>query len=115
MKTENIAILLVSPENPDNIGAVARAVKNMGFSDLRLVRPPRQWRTKAKKMAMSADDILNRDLFVIHQFQQRRIPFVMLLSGGYSQPSYRLVANTVARLLQKEEFSGSDNLESNNV
>jgi TrmH family RNA methyltransferase len=58
MKTENIVILLVSPENPDNIGAAARAVKNMGFSELRLVRPPRQWRTKAKKMAMSADDIL---------------------------------------------------------
>ena len=62
MKTEHIAIILVSPENPDNIGAAARAVKNMGFSDLRLVEPPRQWRTKAKKMAMSAGDILKKTL-----------------------------------------------------
>ncbi|MFA5159680.1 MAG: RNA methyltransferase [Candidatus Omnitrophota bacterium] len=60
MKKEKIAIILVSPENPDNIGAVARAVKNMGFVDLRLVKPPGSWRAKAKKMAMSAADILKK-------------------------------------------------------
>jgi len=60
MKKEKIAIILVSPENPDNIGAVARAVKNMGFSDLRLVAPPPKWRSKAKKMAVSADDVLEK-------------------------------------------------------
>jgi TrmH family RNA methyltransferase len=60
MKKEKIAIILVSPENPDNIGAVARAVKNMGFGDLRLVKPPKTWRTKAKKMAVSAEDILKK-------------------------------------------------------
>ncbi len=60
MKKEKIAIILVSPENPDNIGAVARAVKNMGFVDLRLVEPPRNWRAKAKKMAMAAGDILKK-------------------------------------------------------
>ncbi|MFA5167127.1 MAG: RNA methyltransferase [Candidatus Omnitrophota bacterium] len=60
MKKEKVAIILVSPENPDNIGAVARAVKNMGFMDLRLVKPPRTWQTKAKKMAMSAGDILKK-------------------------------------------------------
>lgn len=60
MKKEQIAIILVSPENPDNIGAAARAVKNMGFSDLRLVTPPPKWRGKAKKMAMSAGDILEK-------------------------------------------------------
>jgi len=60
MKKEKIAIILVSPENPDNIGAAARAIKNMGFADLRLVNPPRNWRTKAKKMAVSAEDILKK-------------------------------------------------------
>ena len=58
MKKEKIAIILSYPENSDNIGAVARAVKNMGFSDLRLVCPPKGWRSKAKKMAVSAGDIL---------------------------------------------------------
>jgi len=58
MKKEKIAIILVSPENPDNIGAAARAVKNMGFVGLRLVAPPENWRKLAKKMAVSAEDIL---------------------------------------------------------
>lgn len=53
-----ISILLVDPENPDNIGAVARAMKNMGFSDLRFVRPPADWRSKSVKMAMSGADLL---------------------------------------------------------
>ena len=60
MKKENIAVILVFPENPDNIGAAARAVKNMGFSNLRLVGPPKAWRAKAKKMAVSAEDILKK-------------------------------------------------------
>ncbi len=60
MKKEKIAIILVAPENPDNIGAVARAVKNMGFTDLRLVKPPQSWRPKAKKMAMAAEDVLKK-------------------------------------------------------
>jgi histone deacetylase 11 len=50
-------------------------------------------------LGLSASDVLERDLFVIHEFQQRQIPFVMLLSGGYSRESYQLVANTVAKLL----------------
>lgn len=60
MKKEKIAVILVSPENTDNIGAVARAVKNMGFSQLRLVEPPGAWRTKARKMAVAAEDILKK-------------------------------------------------------
>ena len=35
----NVSIILVEPKNPGNIGSVVRAMKNMGFSDLRLVNP----------------------------------------------------------------------------
>jgi TrmH family RNA methyltransferase len=34
-----VCIVLVSPRNPLNIGAVARAMSNFGFTQLRLVRP----------------------------------------------------------------------------
>lgn len=34
---ENVAVVLVSPRNPLNIGAAARAMANFGFPDLRLV------------------------------------------------------------------------------
>lgn len=56
--SKGISIILVEPENPDNIGAAARAVKNMGFSDFRLVKPPRGWMKKANKMAVYASDLL---------------------------------------------------------
>lgn len=58
MKSKNIVTILVCPENPDNIGAAARALKNMGFSKLRLIKPPGNWRVKGKKMAMSGADVL---------------------------------------------------------
>jgi histone deacetylase 11 len=44
-------------------------------------------------------DVLQRDLYVIEELRARSIPVVMLLSGGYSPESYRLVANTVVELL----------------
>src|SRR5215472_19244706 len=34
-----LAVVLVSTRNPLNIGAVARAMSNFGFSDLRVVNP----------------------------------------------------------------------------
>jgi TrmH family RNA methyltransferase len=55
-----ISIVLVEPENSDNIGACARAMKNMGFYNLRLVKPPRDWEQTGRKMAMRARDVLER-------------------------------------------------------
>ncbi len=33
-------VVVVDPETPGNVGTIARAMKNFGFSDLRLVDPP---------------------------------------------------------------------------
>lgn len=52
-------------------------------------------------LRIPAADVLARDLFVIDQLRTRNIPVVMLLSGGYSRESYRLVANTVVELLRR--------------
>ena len=53
-----IRIVLVETSHPGNIGAAARALKNMGFDDLRLVgRGPLNDR-EAVKMAVHADDLL---------------------------------------------------------
>jgi histone deacetylase 11 len=59
---------------------------------------------------LSAEEIVARDMLVIEQFEERRIPFVLLLSGGYSRQSYRLVARTVGKLLAKKEFPGARDL-----
>lgn len=52
-------------------------------------------------LSVSASDVLARDLYAIEQLRSRDIPTVMLLSGGYSRESYRLVANTVVELLRR--------------
>lgn len=52
-------------------------------------------------LGLSAASVRDRDLYVIDQLRTRGIPAVMLLSGGYSRESYRLVANTVVELLRR--------------
>ena len=55
---DKFAFVLYRPQSAGNIGAAARALKNMGFDDLRLVgRGPLNDR-EAVKMAVHADDIL---------------------------------------------------------
>ena len=52
-------IVLVRTQLPQNIGSTARAMKNCGLSDLRLVDPREQWPNDgASSMAAGADDIL---------------------------------------------------------
>lgn len=59
MALENIAIVLVRPLKPGNIGSVARALKNMGLSDLRLVAPEASPSAQeALAMAVHARDVL---------------------------------------------------------
>ena len=40
---DNISFVLVEPREPGNIGASARAIKNMGFKNLILVNPPERF------------------------------------------------------------------------
>ena len=53
------AIILCAPQLGENIGAAARAMKNFGLSDLRLVAPRDGWpNEKADAMAAGAADLL---------------------------------------------------------
>jgi TrmH family RNA methyltransferase len=54
----SIRIVLVDPNHPGNIGAVARAMKNMGLSELHLVRPKFFPDADATARASGADDVL---------------------------------------------------------
>lgn len=52
-------IILVQPQHPGNLGAVARAMMNMGFADLRLVQPQiAPTHPKALERALKAKTIL---------------------------------------------------------
>ncbi|CAD5108033.1 tRNA (cytidine/uridine/adenosine-2'-O-)-methyltransferase TrmJ [Pseudomonas carbonaria] len=55
---QNIRVVLVNTSHPGNIGATARAMKNMGLSELVLVDPRSFPSAEADARASGADDIL---------------------------------------------------------
>ncbi len=55
---KNIRIVLVETTHPGNIGATARAMKNMGLTRLSLVKPQRYPSHEASARAAGADDVL---------------------------------------------------------
>lgn len=55
---EDVAIILVEPQSPGNIGMVCRAMANFGFVDLRLVNPCDHLHPEARKFAVAAHPLL---------------------------------------------------------
>jgi TrmH family RNA methyltransferase len=55
---DNISFIIVEPKEPGNIGASARALKNMGFTKLELVKPVAFMTDEAKCMSCNALDVL---------------------------------------------------------
>lgn len=55
---ENLCVVLVSPRNPLNIGAVARAMSNFGIAQLRVVAPY-ELSFREAQSAVNAQDILS--------------------------------------------------------
>src|SRR5262250_1302534 len=58
MDPADIRIVLVAPSHPGNIGAVARAMKNMALHQLLLVNPKQFPHPEATARASGADDVL---------------------------------------------------------
>lgn len=92
MSLDNISIVLVEASHPGNIGAAARAMKNMGLTRLVLVAPQRFPHEEAIWRAVSAADVLDQArvvpdidsalagarLVVGASARQRRIPWPVL-------------------------------------
>lgn len=57
---ERLAIILVEPRHPGNIGMVCRAMANFGVCDLRLVNPCDYLHPEAHKFAVFASDLLGQ-------------------------------------------------------
>jgi len=54
-----LAIVLVSPARAENVGAAARAMKTMGFTDLRIVDSEVHLQEAARRVAHGSGDILD--------------------------------------------------------
>ncbi len=55
-----VKVVLFEPQDPINIGAVVRAMKNMGVHDLRLVRPVKYDLTRIEQIAHDTRDVVDR-------------------------------------------------------
>ncbi len=115
---ESVRIVLVEPSHPGNIGGVARAMKNMGFSNLVLVKPKRFPDEEAVWRAASAVDVLERAVvvdrveaaiadchFVVGtSARERRIPWPILDSRrAAEQIAVQSQGGSVALLFGRED------------
>ncbi len=66
---QNLHFVLVEPESPGNVGAVARALKTMGFEKLVLVNPCTLDSDELKMMAHRSADIVQKAT-IVSNFEQ---------------------------------------------
>jgi tRNA (cytidine32/uridine32-2'-O)-methyltransferase len=67
--SDKLAIVLVETSHPANIGSAARAMKTMGLSQLRLVKPHDFPSARANWLAAGAEDVL-RNAVVFNSFDE---------------------------------------------
>jgi len=116
VKKENIAIVLVEPQIPENIGAVARAMKNMDIRRLILVNPKNCDLASILNVAtIHSADIVND--MEVHDDLRSAIGAFQYVVGttarvGAMRPAltkpYSLATNLVS-ISQNKPLPGSDN------
>lgn len=76
----NFKVILVETSHPGNIGAVARAMKNMNMDQLRLVNPKHFPHADATARASGADDVLKHA--TVHSSLQNAIADCQIVLGA---------------------------------
>jgi len=101
MKLDSISIVLVRPKFPENIGSVARAMKNMGLSRLIVVSGCSPLHANAYKLASGAEDILERaeEFFTLTEAVSEMGCVVGMTSRGGKERSPLLTTETLAKKL----------------
>ena len=121
----NISVVLVNTSHPGNIGATARAMKNMGLSKLVLVQPENFPSGVAVGRAVSATDILDAarvvetlqeavadcGLVIGASARSRRIPWPMLSPQACAEKVIREKDTIRVALVFGREDSGLNNEE----
>lgn len=110
--TANIRIVLVNTTHPGNIGGVARAMKNMNFTELHLVAPKKFPHAEATARSSGATDLLERA--VVHATLEEAIADCQLVVGTSARGRHipwpvvdpRELAAIVAPALVTEQSEG---------
>ena len=74
-RLDHITIILVEPQIPENIGAAARAINNMGLTDLILVKPKNCDLTRVLKMATGSSIDIVEEMEVYEDLREALSPF----------------------------------------
>lgn len=107
-RLNNLRIVLVRPRYSGNVGAVARAMRNMGITDLALVSPSRLCRDVADTMAVHARDVL--DVMQVHSSLRAAVADCGLVVGTTCRPGlYREGAVTPRALAPHIVATAVDN------
>lgn len=61
------------------------------------------YKDKLGSIQMSFKGLVERDLFVLDEARKRNIPIIMVLSGGYSEDSWRIHFETIKEIILKNE------------
>ena len=77
-KLSNISIVLVGTEYPENIGSVARVMKNMGLKELILINPVSYKRLETYALAHKSEDIIDSAI-VYDNLKEALSPFTFIV------------------------------------
>jgi len=108
VRRENIAIVLVEPQIPENIGAVARAMNNMDIRRLVLVNPKNSDPARILKMATVHSVDIVEEMEVHDDIMSAIGPFQYVV-GTTARTGAQRPAITNPRLLAKELIAVSRN------
>ena len=108
IRLEHIAIVLVEPQIPENIGAVARAMSNMGLRRLLLVRPKNCDLSRILKMAKGTSMDIVEEMEAYDDLLEALGPFEYLVVTTARLGSRR-PAMTEPRLLAEDLIPISQN------
>ena len=108
LQRDRLTVVLVSPRNPLNIGAAARAMANFGFAQLSVVAPYEEhWREA--KSAIGASDLLQNARYTEH-LQEAVAESTLVLGTGtleYRKPEQPVVAlPELSPIVQREIARG---------
>ena len=100
IRFDNVAIVLCKPRYPENIGAAARAMCNMGFGDLVVVEPRDCDLTRVRKMAThAAADVIER-MEIASALDQALAPFNFVVGTTARLGKQRQVIESPALLAE---------------
>jgi len=105
---DHMAIVLVEPQIPENIGAVARAMNNMGIRRLILVKPERCDLTRILRMATGTSIDIVEAMEVFEDLNEALAPFHYVVGTTARSGSHR-PSLTNPRDLAQELISISQN------